>query len=279
MYCVTKSFLTGLPVLNVPFQSCVTSSSCSHAMANLETSFVLKESCAYRRVHPPSVVEQFGSSDVPTVLQSLAWIAVRLFSKYESSQHRKATTWLGWAVTMCAAQSATLDGKKPSNSRLEASRRRVDGFPATAFVNWANRYSMADSSMHSRAVPLSLEAYVLGAAHHWQKWDTSSFSSWHFERRTLPRVSDTRISVLSGVLVTTIPRTRRDNTAPRIGRMKRISRIRLRRAYRMWYVGGGRGGGGGGRDGILAWSCRTGVSVVIVYWSGVVTVVDARRVY
>ena len=60
--------------------------------------------------------------------------------------------------------------------------------------------------MHSRAVSLSFEPYVLGAAHHWQKWNASSFSPWHFEHRTLARVSDTRISVLGGVLVTGIPR-------------------------------------------------------------------------
>ena len=108
---------------------------------------------------------------------------------------------------MCAGPPATLDCKKRSNSRLAESRRRVDGFPATAFVNWANLCSMACSSMHSRAVSLSFEPYVLGAAHHWQKWNASSFSPWHFEHRTLPRVSDTRISVLRGVLVTSIPET------------------------------------------------------------------------
>ena len=71
---------------------------------------------------------------------------------------------------MCSGQPATLDYKKRSNSRLAEYRRRVDGFPATAFVNWANRCSMACSSMHSRAVSLSFEPSVLGAAYHWQKW-------------------------------------------------------------------------------------------------------------
>ena len=149
---------------------------CSYAMASLETQFVLKESCAYCRVHRSSVVEQFDSSDVPTVSQSLGWTDVRLFSEQESSQHRKATTSLGWAVTMCAGPPATLDCKKRSNSWLSESRRHVDGFPTTAFVNWANRCSMAYSSMHSRAVSLPLEPYVLGAAHHWQKGNASSFS-------------------------------------------------------------------------------------------------------
>ena len=128
-----------------------------------------KRKCVYRRVHPSSVVEQFDSSDVPTALQSLASTAERLFSEQESSQHRKATTSLDWAVTMCTGSPATMDYKKRSNSRLAESRRRVDGFPATAFVIWANRCSMAYSSMHSKAVALSLEPYVLGAAHHWQK--------------------------------------------------------------------------------------------------------------
>ena len=142
---------------------------------------------------------------------------------------------------MCAGPPATLDCKKRPNSRLAESRRRVGGFPATAFVNWANRCSMAYSSMHSRAVPLSLEPYVLGAAHHWQKLNASSFSPWHFEHRTLPRASDTRISVLGGVLVTGILRTRKDSTAPRIGGMERISRGRFRGACRMRHVweGGG----------------------------------------
>ena len=97
--------------------------------------------------------------------------------------------------------------------------------------------------MHNRAVSLSFEPYVLGAAHHWQKWNASSFSPWHFEHRTLPWVSDTRISVLGGVLVTGIPETRRDSTAPRIGRMERISRSRFCRACRLWCVCVGGGGG------------------------------------
>ena len=42
----------------------------------------------------------------------------------------------------------------------------VNGLSATGFVNWAKRCSIADSCMHSRAVPLSFEPYVLGAAHH-----------------------------------------------------------------------------------------------------------------
>ena len=123
----------------------------------------------------------------------------------------------------------------------------MDGSPATAFVTWANLCSMAYSSMHSRAVSLSFEPYVLGAAHHWQKWNASSFSPWHFEHR---RVSDARISVLGGVLVTGIPETKRDSTAPRIGRMERISGSRFRRACRLWCVCVR--GGGGGRRGIGA---------------------------
>ena len=47
MYCVTKSLLNGLPVLSVPFKSCVTPRSRSYAMESLETLFVVKESCAY----------------------------------------------------------------------------------------------------------------------------------------------------------------------------------------------------------------------------------------
>ena len=52
--------------------------------------------------------------------------------------------------------------------------------------------------MHSRAVPLSFEPSVLGAGYHWQKWKASSFSPWYFEHKTLPRMSDTHISVLGG---------------------------------------------------------------------------------
>ena len=150
-------------------------------MSSLETYFVLKESCTYRKVHPSSVVEQLDSSDVPTASQSLAWTVVRLFSQQESSQrHRKVTTPLGWAITTCSGPPATLYCKKRSNSRLAEFRRRVDGFPATIFVNWANRCSMGYSSMHSRAVSLFFEPYVLAAAHLWQKWNASSFSPWHF---------------------------------------------------------------------------------------------------
>ena len=78
---------------------------------------------------------------------------------------REVTTSLGWAMIMGSGPPATLDYKKRSNSS-----RRVGGFPATAFVNWANRCSMACSSMHSRAASLSFEPSVLGAAYHWQKW-------------------------------------------------------------------------------------------------------------
>ena len=83
----------------------------------------------YRRVHPSSVIEWVDSSDVPTALQSLAWTAVRLFSEQESSRHRKVTTSLGWAITMCSGSPATLDCKKRSNSRLAESRRRVGVSP------------------------------------------------------------------------------------------------------------------------------------------------------
>ena len=126
--------------------------------------------------------------------------------------------------------------------------------------------------MQSRAVSLSFEPYVLGAAHHWQKWNASSFSPWHFEHRTLPRVSDTRISVLGGVSVTGIPETRRDSTAPRVGRMERISRIRFRRACRLWcgVCVGGRAAG--------YWCDPARRGFVIVYWLAVVIVVDVRRV-
>ena len=166
---------------------------------------------------------------------------------------------------MLWAARYTLDCKKRSNSRLAESRRRVGGFPATAFVNWANRCSMAYLSMHSRVVSLFFGPYVLSAVHHWQKWKASSFSPWRFEHKTLPRVSGTCISVLGGLLVTGIPPTRSDSTVPRIGRMERISRSRFRRACRLWCVWCvlGRGGGAGG--GRLVRSRRTDVSVVIVY--------------
>ena len=74
--------------------------------------------------------------------------------------------------------------------------------------------------MHSKAVSMSFEPHVLGTAHHLQKWNASSFSPGHFEHRTLPRVFDTRFSVVGGVLVTGIPRTRRDSTAPSTGIMR-----------------------------------------------------------
>ena len=168
---------------------------------------------------------------VPIASQSLAWTTIRLFSEQESSQHRKATTSLGWAVTMCTGPPATLYCKKQSNIKLAASRWRVDSLYTLAFVNWANRCSMADSSMH-KAVSLSFEPFVFGATHHWQMWNVSLFSPWHFEHRTLPWKSDTRISVHEGVLVAGIPRTRRDHTASTTGRMEHTSRSRFRRACR-----------------------------------------------
>ena len=87
-------------------------------------------------------------------------------------------------------------------------------------------------------------------------------------------MSDTRISVLSGVLGTDIPRTRRDNTAPRIGRMERISGSRFRRAFRIWHVWGG----GRARREIGAVP-PDGRKRCFSVWIGVVTVGDVRRVY
>ena len=55
--------------------------------------------------------------------------------------------------------------------------------------------------MHSRAVSLSFEPYVLGAVHHWQKWNASSFSLWNFEHRPLPRMSGTCIAIRDGCLL------------------------------------------------------------------------------
>ena len=91
--------------------------------------------------------------------------------------------------------------------------------------------------MYNRAVSLSFEPYVLGAVHHWRKWNASSSSPRHFEHRTLPRMSDTRINVLGGVLVAGILRTRRDSMAAKIGRTERTSRSRFRRACRTWQMG------------------------------------------
>ena len=56
MYCVATSFLIELPVLSVPFRSWVTPRSHSYDVVSFEMWFVPKESCAYRRVHPPSAV-------------------------------------------------------------------------------------------------------------------------------------------------------------------------------------------------------------------------------
>ena len=102
---------------------------------------------------------------------------------------------------MCAGPPATLDCKKRSNSRLSASRRRVDGLSATTFVNWASRCSMADLPMYNRAVSLSFELDILGATYHWQKWNALPFPPWYFKHRALARISDTRISVRGGLLI------------------------------------------------------------------------------
>ena len=60
---------------------------------------------------------------------------------------------------------------------------------------------------------------------------------------TLPRVSDTHISVVGGGSVTGIPWTRRDSTAPRTDKMERTSRSRFSRACRTWHVGARRESG------------------------------------
>ena len=63
-----------------------------------------------------------------------------------------------------------------------------------------------------------LSPYVIDAAHHWQKWNASSFSpSRYFEHRTMTWVSDTRIDVIGEVLVLGISRTRRHSTVRRTG--------------------------------------------------------------
>ena len=162
---MTKSFLTGVVVLNVPLQSWVTPRSCSYTMTSSE-----------RNSFSRSRVRIVGYTSLPpwnnlTVLMypllQRPWLtAVRIFSEQESSRHNKVTTSLGWAVTMCARPYATLDCKKRSDSRLAASRWRMGGLSTTAFVNRANRCLMADSSVHSWAVSLFFEPYVLGAAHH-----------------------------------------------------------------------------------------------------------------
>ena len=91
---------------------------------------------------------------------------------------------------------ASLDCGKHSNSRLAASRWRVGGLSVTTFVNWTSCWLAEDLSMHSRAVSLPFEPYILGAVHHWQKGNASSFLPWHFEQRALPRMSGTCIGVL-----------------------------------------------------------------------------------
>ena len=55
--------------------------------------------------------------------------------------------------------------------------------------------------MHSRAVSLSFEPYVLGAVHHWQNWNASSFSPWNFEHRAQSRMFDTCIGIRNGCLL------------------------------------------------------------------------------
>ena len=91
--------------------------------------------------------------------------------------------------------------------------------------------------MYSRAVSQSFKPYVLGAAHHWQKWNASPFPPWHFELRTLPRTSDTRVNVRGGLLVSGISQTRRDSMAPKTGRVERNSQSRIQSACRTWPVG------------------------------------------
>ena len=102
---------------------------------------------------------------------------------------------------MRAGPTATLDCEKHSNSRLAASQWRVSGLSATVFVNWTSCCLMTDLSIHSRMVSLSFEPYVLGAVRHWQKWNASSFSPWHFGHMALPRMSGTRLGVRDGCLL------------------------------------------------------------------------------
>ena len=146
--------------------------------------------------------------------------------------------WVVPSPCMRTEPPGTLNCNKYSNSKLATSCRRVDGLSVTAFVNWANRFSMAYLYMYSRAVSLSFEAQGLGAAHHWQKWNASSFSPWQFEHSTLPRMSDTCVSVRGGVLIEGIPRARGDSMASRSGEIERTSPSRFHRACRTWLVMG-----------------------------------------
>ena len=107
---------------------------------------------------------------------------------------------------MCAGPLATQDCKKRSNSRLAASRRRVDGFSATVFVNWESLFN--GGFVYAQQGSIAVTSAVRTAAYHWQKWNMSAFSPWQFGHKNLPRVSDTRISVVGGVVVTGIPTTR-----------------------------------------------------------------------
>ena len=55
--------------------------------------------------------------------------------------------------------------------------------------------------MHSRAVSLSFEPYVLGPVYLWQKWNASSFLPWYFEYTALPWMPGTRIGIRDGCLL------------------------------------------------------------------------------
>ena len=80
---------------------------------------------------------------------------------------------------------------------------------------------------------------------------------------------DTRISILGGVLDTGIPQKERQHGPLGLVEWSVIGPF----VRSTW------GGGGGGRGRRLARSRRPGVIVVIVYWPGMVTVVDVLWVY
>ena len=107
----------------------------------------------YRQPHSPwylpSTVGQFHRSNVPSVSHSFVWATVRLYSEYKSSPHSGTTTPLGWWSSCALGRLLLWIARKIQILDSEC-------LSATAFVNWTSYCLMADSSMHSRAVSLSL---------------------------------------------------------------------------------------------------------------------------
>ena len=128
------------------------------------------------RTASPGWVEHPESSAVPTCVQYMASMAVRLLLLRESRQHKNCTISLDWAVAIPTAPPV-VHGMRICPKRVAAAfLLTVDVLFARDVVDCV--YRTPRTALYiDRADPSALIVWhVLGVAHH---WNMSSFSPQH----------------------------------------------------------------------------------------------------